>query len=350
MNIRPPYAARMRADFGAVRASDSIVRAIVAKAHTLLDFAKPDEGTLRTRGASTPAMTTVSGWAAELAQSSVADLVLGDVSLGPVVAARELFRRSPVKLSFGRFASVAVPTVVTAATGNGFVGEDQPIPVRRLLFQGPRLSLYKLPVACAISNEMWVTPNAGVYVRLGMTEGLAADVDPILFDTNPATEVRPAGLRAGVAGLTAAAGGGDVALTADLGAIIGSVKPVAGSQVVLVASPDLYLKLTLRPNSNFPYPVLESSGLPAQTIMAVAVNSLAVAFGDEVDFTIKDSATFHMEDSDPQAIGSAGSPSVVAAPAQSLFQTDCLALRLILPMSWCLRAPNSVAWVENVTW
>jgi hypothetical protein len=346
---RPPYAAPLRADFGAVRASDFVVRAIVAKAHTLLGASELSDA-LRTRGATTPAMTTVSGWAAELAQSSVADLVLGDISLGPVVAARELFRRSPVKLSFGRAAFVAVPTIVTAATGQGFVGEDQPILVKRLLFRGPKLTPHKLPVACAISNEMYLTPNAGVYVRLGMTEGLAADLDPILFDTNPATDIRPAGLRAGVSGLTPTAGGGDAALTTDLGAIIGAIKPVAGSQIVLVASPDVYLKLTLRPQSNFPYAVLESSGLPAQTIMAVAVNSLAVAFGDEVDFKIKDQATMHMEDTTPENISTVGSPPVVAAPAQSLFQTDCLALRLILPMSWCLRAANSVAWVSGITW
>jgi hypothetical protein len=39
---------------------------------------------LLTRGASTPAQTTVAGWAADLAFTTVADLVIGDVALGPV--------------------------------------------------------------------------------------------------------------------------------------------------------------------------------------------------------------------------------------------------------------------------
>jgi hypothetical protein len=76
---------------------------------------------------------------------------------------------------------------------------------------------------------------------------------------------------------------------------------------------------------------------------------LAVAFGDEPRFTISDSATLHMEDTAPVNIGS-GSPPVVASPAVSMFQTDSLALRLIVDISWCLRAPNSVAWVSETTW
>jgi len=190
---RPPFAAPLRADFGAVRRrpSDVIVNAIIAKAHTLLDVAKPDEGALRTRGAMTPATTTQPGWAAEFALTSVADLVVGDVGMGPVTAARELFRRG-LRLKFGRFNQITVPSIITAATGIGFIGEDQPIPVRRYLFQGPKLTPHKLPVAVAVSNEMWLTPNAEAYIRLAMTEGLAADLDPILFDTNPASAIRPA--------------------------------------------------------------------------------------------------------------------------------------------------------------
>jgi hypothetical protein len=350
--MRPPYAAPLRADFGAVRArpSDTVVRDIVTAARTRLGVATaPSDGTLRTRGASTPAQTSVTGWAADLAFTTVADLVVGDVALGPVVAAQELFRRA-LQLKFGHFAAITVPTIVNSASGIGFIAEDQAIPVRRYLFQGAKLTPQKLPIAVAISNEMYLTPNAGLYVRTGMSEGLAADLDPILLDTNPATAIRPAGLRAGVAGLTPTAGGGDAALVADFTALITAIKPVAGSQIAVVCSPDNFLKLTMRPQSNFPYPFLESSGLPAKTVLAVATNALAVAFGDEPTFKISDSATFHMEDTTPQQLVAAGTPPVVAAPQTSLFQTDSLGLRLILPMSWCLRVAGAVAWVSGTTW
>jgi hypothetical protein len=77
---------------------------------------------------------------------------------------------------------------------------------------------------------------------------------------------------------------------------------------------------------------------------------LAVAFEDEPGFAISDQATVHMEDTNPLPLAAAGTPPVVAEPAASLWQTDTLALCLILDMSWTLRAPGSVAWIENVTW
>jgi hypothetical protein len=33
-----------------------------------------------------------------------------------------------------------------------------------------------------------------------------------------------------------------------------------------------------------------------------------------------------------------------------MFQTDSLALRLILPINWTIRRPGTVAWVAGVTW
>jgi hypothetical protein len=40
----------------------------------------------------------------------------------------------------------------------------------------------------------------------------------------------------------------------------------------------------------------------------------------------------------------------VAAPQRSLFQTDSLALRMVLPLNWLQRRAGTVAWVQNVTW
>jgi hypothetical protein len=40
----------------------------------------------------------------------------------------------------------------------------------------------------------------------------------------------------------------------------------------------------------------------------------------------------------------------VAAPQRSLFQTDSLALRMVLPLNWVMRRTGVVAWTQNVTW
>jgi hypothetical protein len=57
-----------------------------------------------------------------------------------------------------------------------------------------------------------------------------------------------------------------------------------------------------------------------------------------------------MEDTAPQHLGTPGTPAVAAAPAVSMFQTDSMALRLILPMNWAVRRAGTVAWVAGVTW
>jgi hypothetical protein len=57
-----------------------------------------------------------------------------------------------------------------------------------------------------------------------------------------------------------------------------------------------------------------------------------------------------MEDTTPLAIGTAGTPATVAAPARSLFQTDSIALRMIMDVNWTLRRSGVVAWTSSVTW
>jgi hypothetical protein len=48
-------------------------------------------------------------------------------------------------------------------------------------------------------------------------------------------------------------------------------------------------------------------------------------------------------DTVPQPIGSVG-------PAKSMFQTECIAIRLKFRLTWILRHPLAAAFVQNVTW
>jgi hypothetical protein len=84
--------------------------------------------------------------------------------------------------------------------------------------------------------------------------------------------------------------------------------------------------------------------------MAVAVNALAVAADPVPRFEESNQATVHMEDTTPLPIGTPGSPNVIAAPVRSLWQSDSVGVRLIMDVSWGLRATNSVAFVSGVTW
>jgi hypothetical protein len=55
-----------------------------------------------------------------------------------------------------------------------------------------------------------------------------------------------------------------------------------------------------------------------------------------------------MEDTAPTDISTSG--TAVAFPAKSMFQTDSMALRLIMPINWTIRRSGTVAGVAGVTW
>ncbi len=86
------------------------------------------------------------------------------------------------------------------------------------------------------------------------------------------------------------------------------------------------------------------------TVALVDAADFFTATGDEPRFDVSDQATLHMEDTAPQAIGTVGTPNVVAAPVRSLFQTDSLGLRMILDLNWTMRRAGMVAFVAGVTW
>jgi hypothetical protein len=60
-------------------------------------------------------------------------------------------------------------------------------------------------------------------------------------------------------------------------------------------------------------------------------------------------ATVLMRD-DPAELGTVGVPNVAAAPAISLFQSDCVGLRVLLQVDWGLRASGAIAWIDGATW
>jgi hypothetical protein len=75
------------------------------------------------------------------------------------------------------------------------------------------------------------------------------------------------------------------------------------------------------------------------------------ATGDEPRFDVSDQATLHMEDTSPLPIATGAQGSgVLATPTRSLFQTDSMAIRMLLDMNWALRRTGTLAWTQSVTW
>ena len=318
------------------------------------------------RSATAPATTTTTGWAAELVQTATLDFIDTLVAKSVYPVLRDLGGR----FTFGRNGVVSIPArSATPSVAGSFVGQGAPIPVRQAGFTATSLTPKKMAVITTFTREIAEksTPDIEQVLRTAIQEDTGVAIDTVLLDANAATQIRPAGLRNGVTGVTATAGGGFAALVADLKALVAALITSSGGNIrqpVWVMNPVQALSISLTQNAagDFPfaadlrggtllgYPVAQSATVPVGTVALVDAADFFTATGDEPRFEVSDQAVLHMEDTTPQQISAAGTPNVVAAPIRSMFQTDSLALRMIMDLNWAMRRAGMVAFVQSVTW
>jgi hypothetical protein len=290
-----------------------------------------------TRAAATPAMTSVAGWAAELAQRMVADNLK---ALGPASAAAEIFRNSLV-LNFDGFGSISAPGFVAEFGNAGFVAEGQPIPVRQLAASPALLSPHKLAVIAVLTREMIESSNAEALVEDTLTRAAGRMLDEVLFDANPGDAARPPGLRSGIAASTPSSNTStSEAFYEDMAVLFNELAPVAGNgPYILVMSPGRAMMFNAR-NSGVPTGtnviVLGSSAV-INDVLAIAPAALVAAFSPQPEIETSKAATLVM-DTAPGAAGTMG-------PERSMFQTDTQAIKLRWPVTWALRDPRGFAWI-----
>jgi HK97 family phage prohead protease/HK97 family phage major capsid protein len=318
------------------------------------------------RAASAPAMTTVTGWAAELVQQTYTAMM---ETLMPQGILNRLSARG-LSLSFGRAGKINIPTRSrTPSIAGSFVGEGQAIPVRQGAFTSQALTPKKMAVITTWTREMdeHSVPAIEGILREAIQADTTVAVDSVLIDANPATAIRPAGLLNGVAAQTPTAGGGIAAVVGDLKLLFGALTTATYGNIrnpVWLMNPGEVLSLSLVSAANtgiFPFaaevgagnlrgvPIIDSGTVPPKTVIIVDAADFVVVGGEAPRFEISDQATLHMEDTAPADLVT-GSPGTVASPQRSLFQTDSLALRMIMPLNWVQRRAGTIAWVNNVTW
>jgi HK97 family phage prohead protease/HK97 family phage major capsid protein len=317
------------------------------------------------RAASAPAMSTVAGWAQELVQTTYAALM-------PLLMPKAILTRLATRglaLSFGTSGKIVIPTRSrTPSLAGSFVGEGLAIPVRQGAFTSQALTPKKMAVITTWTREMdeHSIPAIEGLLREAIQQDTTVAVDSVLIDANPATVIRPAGLLNGVAAIPPTAGGGIAGIVGDIVGLINAISVATlgnvRNLVWLVNQTDmLRASLLSAPNTGiFPFrdeirggtlatvPFIDSATVPAKTMILMDAADFVVVGGDAPRMEMSDQATLHMEDTNPQEL--VGSPSTVAAPQRSLFQTDSLALRMVLPLNWLQRRTGTVAWTQNVTW
>jgi HK97 family phage prohead protease len=319
------------------------------------------------RSAVAPAMTTVTGWAAELVQPRYEAML-------PLLMPRALLTRlAPrgLSLDFGTAGKIVIPgRQRTPALAGSFVGEGMPIPVRQGAFTSIQFTRKKVGVISVWTKEMEdaSTPAIEGVIREAIQDDTSVVVDSILIDANAATVIRPAGLLNGVAALTATTGGGLNALVGDILQLVGAITTASYGNIrnlVWLVNPAQVLSASLTgaaATGVYPFkeeisrgtlaniPFIDSATVPAKTMILVDAADFVSIGGGAPRFDISDSATIHMEDTSPAELVGTGSPGTVASPQRSLFQTDSLALRMVMPLNWAMRRTGMVAWTQNVTW
>lgn len=297
---------------------------------------------LTTRAASAPAMTSVAGWAAELARKKIVDTL---DALGPAAAGAQLLKQSLV-LTFDGAGQISAPGFVAGAGNAGFVAEGAPIPVRQLVETAALLTPFKLASISVLTREMIESSNAQVLVSDVLVRSAGVALDAALFGSGAATAAAPAGLRNGIAALTpSATTDAFEAVFEDVASLINAVAPVGGAgPYVLIASAGRAIMMRARflPNDGL---IILASGVVGNDLLCVAPMAVVAALDPEPEIETNDAATLHMNDA-PLAIVNGGAP---AAPARGLFQTDSLALKLRQAITWALRDNRAISWLTP-TW
>jgi hypothetical protein len=290
-------------------------------------------GMWATRATTSPAMTTTTGWAAELAQMTQALLA----HLTPQSAGAQ-FLANGHSLSFDGAASIMVPSLSGGAAA--WISENTAIRVVNFLSSAPTLTPHKLAASSVLTQEMIASSNAEDLVKTALVDACASAIDSALFSATAASAAQPAGILVGATGVAASAATDKLdAMGDDLGTLAAMVATYAGNgSIMYAAAPQQAVRARLYTNS--PYPVLMSSALAAGSVVCAATNALAsVVELPTVD--VGYDASLHMEDTNPQ--------TPTSSPSRSLFQTGAIALKIRLPISWITRNAAAVAYLTGST-
>jgi hypothetical protein len=322
----------------------SLARAALAKAHGTLNktgdskLSKDRVADLIMRNVSVPTNTTE---AIALQQVVVEFLE----ALTPMSAGAALLQQC-LQIQFNNAATISIPGFGIPVAD--FVPEMGPFPVVQAVSSAGQLVSYKFGVITALTTEMLNNPGAEDAIRQILIECVGPALDKNLFSTNAAVpQLKPAGLLNGIAPLTASSSTGNEAMYEDLEALGAAVSSVAGNgTIVIAAAPKQAIGLAIRMPSKLAWPVYASTSLADGTVIVVATNALASAVGVPTIDTTKQ-ASLHM---DTQPLPLVSSPATVAALTRGTYQTDSVALKLRLPVSWALRSPNAISYITGATW
>jgi len=282
---------------------------------------------------------TIAG-ASGLTRIDLVDDIL--ILVGKVSAAAQVLQTG-LQLRFDGAAQIAVPMLETNASKVTFVGEGGAIPVQAFSTLLASISPHKLAAIVVLTSEMLAGTNAEALVTEALRRSVGLSLDNALLDSTAASSVRPAGLRNGIAALPGTSGGGNTAMDGDVALLAAAVAPIG--EPVFIGSPDRAAKLKVMTYGQFPYRLYGSPGVAGSDLIAIAENGVASALG-QPSFDSSRAVALHMDTAPTDITGGAPSPAV---PVKAMWQTDSIAIKVKMDVSWILRDTRALAWTTP-TW
>jgi hypothetical protein len=340
-----------------------LVRAVLAHAvaagrpgfgHKAADIARQfwprDSATfeLVTRAASSPATTTTSGWASDLAGFATAAF-LGSLQNN---AAAELLNRAP-RFNLAGISHVNLPRA-SAAGASQWVVEGAAAPVAQGITVGPALTVKKLSIIEGLSRELAEgnPENGEVIVGQILSDSAKHQLDTSLFSNTAGSAAQPPGLTNGVTALTASTATGLAAAVADARAIIDAIVAQGGdgTGVLFFGSPGRCAALAAYMPA-LADRIFGSSAIASGTLIGCDPNSFASSTGGDPEIRAVLETTLFYEDTTPGPISTPGTPNVISAPVREAFQQDLIVVRCTLKIGWVLRVAGGAQWINTgMTW
>ncbi len=266
-------------------------------------------------------------------------------ALTATAAAAAVIARS-LQLSFDRAAQIGVPGLTLPVAA--WLGEDTTIPiVDGTSSAGAVLDPYKLGVGLVLTNEMIDHSNAEAMMRQVLVENVGPVLDTGMFGAEAGVPgVSPPGILNGISSLKASSLTGVEALVADVAAIAQALAPSAGgSAPILIAAPAQAVALAMLPPRSA-FEVFASGAIPAGRIIGLVPAALATVV-EAPRIQASSHATVHMDNAPAQLVAADGT---ISAPQRSMFQSNSVVEKLVVPATWTLRSSSAVAYVDAVKW
>lgn len=159
-----------------------------------------------------------------------------------------------------------------------------------------QLAPSKLTSIVPVTAEMLESSNIEPIVSNALSRAVGLTLDGALFDSLPADQTRPVGLRNGITAIAASANPYvREAMVADMAALAGAVAEIGGS-IAYIAAPARAAMINLWASRELPYPVLSSPAVAAADLICVATDGLVSAVDAAPEIDTSNVAVLHIDD------------------------------------------------------